>query len=233
MWSAVSLSEVVFKVRHDCVFGNLSKRFPSMQMFVWCNRRHEILEIIMSDPSQYREVREALAGVRGIIEEASDRGNIRIVTKKCYCTTKNSVGRNLDAHNMLLLMPVSYEAGWEFFHAIAFRHRDFKLFMEAVQRLPCELVLIRKATVDGNIGGSVPVSVNDLFGDLTGKQVETLLMSYFMGYFSFPRKASVVKIASAKNIPRTTFQEHLTKAENKLVASLVPYLRLFQATGAS
>jgi hypothetical protein len=59
--------------------------------------------------------------------------------------------------------------------------------------------LIRKAAVDGNIVGSVRVSVNDLFGDLTGKQVETLLMSYFMGYFSLPRKASVLKIARTKN----------------------------------
>ena len=34
-------------------------------------------------------------------------------------------------------------------------------------------------------------------------------------------------IAFKERVPRTTFQEHLKKAENKLVAALVPYIQLF------
>jgi len=226
----MSLFEVIFKVRHDCPFGNISRRFSSARMFVWCNRKHEIIEVVLSKESQYEEIRQTVVALPGIIDETSDRGNIRLITKRCYCTTKNSIGRNVDANNMLLLMPVSYEAGWEYYRAIAFRHKDFRRFVEKVPQLPCELVILRKATVDGSIGGSVPVSVNDLFSNLTSRQVDTLLTSYFIGYFSFPRKTNVLKIAKAKKVARTTFQEHLTKAENKLVANVVPYLRLLQTT---
>lgn len=223
------LFEVAFKVRHDCPFGNLSRKFPSMRMFVWCNREHEVIEIALSERSQYEEMRRAINSLVGVMDIASDGGNIRIITKKCFCTTKNSVGRNLDAHNMLHLMPVIYEGGWEYYHAIAFRHSDFRQFVDAVERLPCELVVVRKSTLNGNLGGSVTVPVSDLFANLTSKQIEALLTSYFRGYFTFPRKANVMNIAKAKRVPRTTFQEHLTKAENKLIAGLVPYLTLFQA----
>jgi hypothetical protein len=43
-----------------------------------------------------------------------------------------------------------------------------------------------------------------------------------------PRKANVQDIAHRKKVSRTTYQEHLKKVENKLVASLVPYVQLFK-----
>jgi len=198
-------------------------------MFVWCNREHEVIEIALSERSQYEEMRKAINSLAGVVDIASNGGNIRIITKKCFCTPKNSVGRNLDIHNMLHLMPVIYEGGWEYYRAIAFRHSDFKRFVGAAERLPCELEVMRKSTLNGNLGGSVMVPVSDLFANLTSKQIEALLTSYFKGYFKFPRKANVMNIAKAKRVPRTTFQEHLTKAENKLIGGLVPYLTLFQA----
>jgi len=42
-----------------------------------------------------------------------------------------------------------------------------------------------------------------------------------------PRRADVQTIAAKERVPRTTFQEHLKKAENKLLAALVPYIQLF------
>jgi predicted DNA binding protein len=129
---------------------------------------------------------------------------------------------------MLPLMPIAYEGGWEYYHAIAFSHREFRRFVAEVESFPAELVILRKSTIDSSIGGSVTVSIADLFARLTSRQVEALLASYSMGYFSFPRKADVLRISAARRVPRTTFQERLTKAENNVVASLVPYLRLLQ-----
>jgi hypothetical protein len=222
------LFDVAFKIRHDCPFGNLSRKFPSARMFVWCNREHEVIEVVLSEPSQRKQLQKAIDSLADIVDVTSDGENVRVITKKCHCTTKNSVGRNLDAHNILHLMPVIYEAGWEYYHAIAFRHGDFKRFVEAAEQLPCELEVLRKSTIQANLGGSVTISVSDLFANLTNKQIDALLASYFMGYFKFPRKTNVMNIAEARRVPRTTFQEHLTKGENKLVAGLVPYLRLFQ-----
>jgi len=222
------LFEVAFKIKHDCPFGNLSRKFPSARIFVWCNREHEVIEVMLSEPSQRKQLERAIDSLADIVDVASDGENVRVITKKCHCTMKNSVGHNLDAHNILHLMPVVYEAGWEYYHAIAFRHGDFKRFVEAAERLPCELEVLRKSRIQANLGGSVTISVSDLFANLTNKQVDALLTSYSMGYFRFPRKTNVMNIANEKRVPRTTFQEHLTKAENKLVAGLVPYLRLIQ-----
>jgi len=183
---------------------------------------------VTPDTSQYEHVRKATSSLDDIVDIISEDRGIHLITKKCSCTKKNSVSRNLDDHNMLHLMPVAYEAGWEYYHAIAFRHADFEKFTEAVEKLPSELVVLHKSPVKANLGGLVTVTVDDLFAGLTGKQIEALLTSYFLGYFSFPRKVNVKKIAKTKQVPRTTFQEHLTKAENKLIRGLMPYLQLLQ-----
>jgi hypothetical protein len=54
-----------------------------------------------------------------------------------------------------------------------------------------------------------------------------LVTAYTNGYFLLPRKADAKEIAFIKQLSRTTFQEHLSKAENKLMSALIPYIKLF------
>lgn len=225
----MSLFEVFFKARHDCPFCHLSEKFPLVRMFVWCNSVNEVIEIVLSDRSEYRKIRKMFSDATDIVDEIFEGENVYIITKKCDCTFENSVAARLEAHNMLYLSPITYEAGWETYHAIAFRHSDFRRFTESLSQMPAEIAIIRKSTLNGNVRTLLPISVSSLFTDLTRKQVDALLTSYGMGYFKFPRKRDVKNIAAAKGIPRTTFQEHLTKAENKLVAGIVPYLRFLDA----
>ncbi|HUR70043.1 MAG TPA: helix-turn-helix domain-containing protein, partial [Candidatus Thermoplasmatota archaeon] len=46
------------------------------------------------------------------------------------------------------------------------------------------------------------------------------------GLYTSPRATTAATIADAVGLSRSTFDEHLRKAENKLVHNLVPYLEL-------
>ena len=76
---------------------------------------------------------------------------------------------------------------------------------------------------------ALPTSVwtNVLFGDLTGKQSEALLTAHRFGYYTSPRAITTEHIAQSLGIGRTTYEEHLRKAENRVISSLIPYLQLF------
>jgi len=224
----MTLFEVTFRVKHDCPFGNLSRKFPSMKMFVWCNRKHEVLEMIVGKPSDYEEVKKDVQKRGGIIGEASDRSKVHLITKNCGCTLDNSVSKNIDAYNLLHILPVIYKAGWEYYKVVAFKHNDVKRLLNRLDERGFQVEVLRKNPFEGAIAGSVAITVNSLFANLTKKQIEALLTSYSMGYYQMPRKANASSIATARHVPRTTFEEHLKKAENKLVANLVPYLQLFQ-----
>lgn len=47
-------------------------------------------------------------------------------------------------------------------------------------------------------------------------------------YFRYPRGADLQTIASRQKMERTTFLEHLKKAEKKLITALIPHIQLFR-----
>jgi len=51
--------------------------------------------------------------------------------------------------------------------------------------------------------------------------------AYNSGYYQTPRSVSVGKVAERARVPRTTLQEHLNKAENKLISSIIPQIQLY------
>jgi len=63
---------------------------------------------------------------------------------------------------------------------------------------------------------------------LSTAEREAQLSSFNFGYYRLPRKADVKTIAGKRKVPRTTFQEHMNKGQNKLIVSLIPYLQLFK-----
>lgn len=221
------LFEVVLKVTHDCPYCDISRKFPSLKMFEWCNREHEVIEIIVEDDEQYSAVMEEISKLSGIIDKLSDRDKIHLVTKTCSCSYGKSVSKNIDACNLLHVMPVVYEQGWEYHRAIAFKHEDLERLLQLLEEKGFVFEILRKIPFDGFLGSSLTLTADALFSELTERQMDALLTAYRNGYYRLPRKADVKTIAFKERVPRTTYQEHLKKAENKLVAALVPYIQLF------
>jgi len=222
------LFEVVFKATHDCPFGNISRKFPYVKLFTWCNREHEVIEVIVAKQEEYPAVMEELSKIGGIIGVSSDRHRVHLITKTCFCTEDNSVVRNIDAFNLLHVSPVVYDQGWEYYRVIVFRHDDLKGLMQRLEEKGFVFDIVRKIPFDGFIASSLTLTADALFSELTDKQMDALMTAYTYGYYRLPRKTDVQTIATKRRVPRTTFQEHLKKAENKLVVSLAPYIQLYR-----
>ncbi|MGQ9552413.1 MAG: helix-turn-helix domain-containing protein [Candidatus Bathycorpusculaceae bacterium] len=226
------LFEVIFKVTHDCPFGNISRKFPSLQMFVWCNREHEIYEVIVEKREDYAAVLGEISKLGEVTEVSSDRKKIYLVAKPCNCTVENSIGKNIDDFNLLHVLPVVYEQGWEYYRIIAFKHEDVNGLLQRFEERGFAFEILRKVPFNGFIASSLTLTADALFSGLTEKQMDALLVAYTDGYFQFPRRADVQAIASKRRVPRTTFQEHLKKAENKIIKSIVPYVQLYRSASS-
>lgn len=222
--------EVVFKITYDNFYCNLSRRFPSFRKFFWCNYNNDIIEIVVESPDEYRLVMEELNAHRPgeIIEESSDQQKVHLIVKSCSCGDEDTVERHISSVNMLHIFPSITEKGWEFHRILFFRHEDFEELMQRLVENGFTVEILRKVPFDGYISGSLAFTADALLSDLTDKQVDALLTALRYGYYSLPRRADVQTIASKIHVPRTTFQEHLKKAENKLITALAPYVQLFK-----
>lgn len=58
-------------------------------------------------------------------------------------------------------------------------------------------------------------------GQLTDRQLEIVTTAYEMGYFDRPREANATEIAAALDISPSTFAEHLSAAQRKLLSEIL------------
>jgi len=61
------------------------------------------------------------------------------------------------------------------------------------------------------------IFIPEIMPELTDKQHESFKLASEQGYYEFPRKTNLHKLAKLSKISRPTFEEHLRKAEIKLL----------------
>ena len=65
------------------------------------------------------------------------------------------------------------------------------------------------------------VYVPNVMAHLTEKQKQAIETAYRAGYYEYPKRTDLRQLAKRAGISLTTFQEHLKKAENKLISAQI------------
>lgn len=145
---------------------------------------------------------------------------------KCRCSVSNSSIVIIEASNCIPVMPVTYKEGFEYCELMAFTKEDQKAALDS-------LAAVSTVTVEGRgklerhlARPAMTVSVDNLIGSLTEKQLFALVEAIERGHYAMPKKATVEEIASKLGVPRSTLEEHLRKAEVKVMKTMRPYLRM-------
>ena len=222
------LFEVVFRARYENPLSEITKDHPSVKIFQWCNDQHDIMELIMQKQEDYDQIRIDMTKAVEIVDEIHNGANTHVITRMCACGGPGTVQNYLRDPSLLLIPPIAYENGWEHLRLIAFRHENVKKLLAKLGEDGFEIEIIRKKPFDGYIASSLTLTTDALFSGLTDKQVHALLTAFAQGYFRYPRGSDLKTIASKENVSRTTFLEHLKKAENKIITALIPYIQLFR-----
>jgi len=183
--SLMTLFEVTFKVSHDCPFCNISKKYPRLKMFNWCNREHDVIEIVVDKPDEYSTVIDEMSRIQGMVDKSSDLHNAHFFVKKCFCKAEDSVTRVIDEFDLLQISPIVYRHGWEYYRVIAFKHKDLKGLMQRFEEKGLKSEILRKVDFDGFIASSLTLTADALFSDLTEKQMDALLIAYSSGYTAY------------------------------------------------
>ena len=162
-------------------------------------------------------------------------GNLQLIIKTCRC---NQVSPNVtdvvEDNSFLLMQPETYFGGWEEYRVIGFRESDYKKLFEQLGKLGPVEVTSKKVIPEKSIHDAFVISLSSIFSELTGKQVNSLLAALESGYYQIPKKMTAEEIAMKSRVPRTTFEEHLRKAESKVLRAIAPYVRMYasKAQGA-
>jgi predicted DNA binding protein len=149
-----------------------------------------------------------------------------VITQNCICTKDTTVHDNIQELEILNLMPIYCEGGYEHYRLIAFRHEALSELFDRLQARGFQVEVEEQAPFNGMVSDTL-ITLNSLVGRLTEKQVDAIVAAYNSGYYQTPRRVNVGKVAERARVPRTTLQEHLNKAENKLISSIIPQIQLY------
>ena len=228
----MAVYEIEFRLQHDCPYNNLSRKYPNLVFAQWCNYSMEVLEISYKDLSEFQtvqdEIQQYLTKLGAKIARKSFSGsNTQMIVHECICdTVYRSVTSVLEKHNTLELQPTIYRDGWEWYRMISFSQKDIKATFDELTKFSKYEIISRTTRPDYSVRETFVVSTNKIFGELTGKQRDALVAALDNGYYRVPKKVTTDEIAHQMGQPRTTYEEHLRKAESKVLRSVAPYLEL-------
>jgi predicted DNA binding protein len=193
---------------------------------MWCNFVQDVYEIVSESPEEFRDAVAEFRGIYQVLDETEISTNIRLITQNCVCSKETTVHDNIQELEILNLMPIFYTRGYEYYRLIAFRHEALSELFDRLAEQGFQIEVQEKAPFNGMVSDSL-VTLNSLVGGLTEKQVDAIVAAYNSGYYQTPRRVNVQTVADRVRVPRTTLQEHLNKAENKLISSIIPQIQLY------
>jgi predicted DNA binding protein len=225
-----NMYQVTLRLDHDLPFSNVSKAFPEVEILRWCNREVDILEAesggvsIDSFEVGLREAAKRLSADLIHVHRYSNKALEAVI--KCRCAASNSSVAIVEASNCIPIMPVVYSGGLEHVKLFAFTKEDQKAAIENLEAISSVTVEGRGRLESHSARPAMTISIDDLIGTLTTKQLKALVEGIEMGYYSMPKKVTVEEMASRARMPRSTFEEHLRKAEVKVMRAIRPYARM-------
>jgi len=223
----MALWEISFRTQYDYPFIRMSQRYPGLPISMWCIFNRELLQVPTLDEAVLGGIERDIRKAGRVIDKWVEAQEARIFLLRCTCGTHDSPWNVWEKLDFVDAPPAVYKDGWGYFRVIGFdetKTRD--LFREMNSRGPTELIRKRELTLS-----VLPSSVwvNSLFADLTEKQIASVLKAHRYGYYTSPRQITTENIAKGLGLSRSTYEEHLRKAENRIMGALIPYLQLFSS----
>jgi len=86
--------------------------------------------------------------------------------------------------------------------------------------------LVSKRRPAGRLGARGSLSSPLFLPKLTEKQARALLAAFEAGYYEFPRNITTEDVSLSLGIARSTFEQHLNRAEHHVIRAMLPLVRM-------
>lgn len=224
--------EVSFRGQDDCPYLRFSVQHPRVTIAQWCNLRADVFEIDLGSTEEFAKIEPDLRTLlrrRGarILKKTLVKPNVQIVTTSCREEMNpRSIGSVIQRNYCIGVPPVVYSGGWESRRVVGFREIDYKRLFGDLSKLGPIEVLGKTMHTEKFMKDTFEISSSSLFSGVTGKQIQAIEAALDSGYYNVPRYVTTREIAQKLSVPRTTYEEHLRKAESKVLTALAPFIRL-------
>ncbi|ELZ02888.1 HTH DNA-binding protein [Natrialba chahannaoensis JCM 10990] len=189
---------------------------------LWCNEHSDLLYVAGSS------IDPLLSQIRtdiGIEEQLRRDGEAVVITSSCLKREETRyIERYLADHNCLLLPPLRYEDGKKHCRILALDSKSLTALYGDLVEAGFEIDVRTKREIGAPTQSSPLLTLDDVLPELTARQRDVLTLAVDSGYYDLPRETTTAELAAELDVSRRTAEDHLRRAERKLITSLVAYL---------
>lgn len=220
------VEEVSFRVKSDMPLSRLSGKYSGTRISKWPLLKRDLIHISPEDRGAFDEIMEFYVSQGAVIATSMDPVSGNTLITECRCDSDKDLIVSIEGNNHLALNPVVFMDGWAYYRLISFDKERLKnLFAEISDVGQVELQGRRSVSLDTRS----QIWIDTLFSALTVKQMDSLIKAHDNRYYGFPRGARTDSIAMSMGMSRQTYEEHLRKAEAKIIEAVVPFLRMYRS----
>lgn len=198
-------------------------------MVLWCNGSNEVLQISTPDQSTLPEILKAASKTLDAREMIQDGRSAITISRACACRDYRSIMVIAGECDVWLIPPVTYLNGWETHRVLSVGKASLQRFIAEVKRTGKVQIISHQPRENLDVVNSLSVIPVHFFGGLTPRQVRALVLAFENGLLEIPAKAKMDRVARGEGVSRSTFGEHLRKAQLQLIRNSYPFLKLRDA----
>ncbi|SEW09395.1 helix-turn-helix domain-containing protein [Halobacterium jilantaiense] len=157
-------------------------------------------------------------------EPLSPLDNDRVFVAVTYDSYQwDSIAQRLADHGVHYRVGTTIRAGWEHWTLYLEEDDDLSAVVDSLEAAGNDTELMRDVALD-EVDGEEHLALSRILEDLTDRQREVLAMATGMGYYDEGSDVRVEDIADEIGLAGTTTWEHLSRAEEKVMAEVGEYL---------
>lgn len=206
--------------------GDAAQPIPTVgrdvRVDLWCNDHSDLVHAVGGDAAA---VIVDVAETIGVADRLRDGDERVAVTDGCLAAQRSdNIEAYVGRHGCLLLPPLQYVGGERVCRVLALTGESLADVYHDLVADGHDVTVQSKRRVDAVTNGSPLLDPAGVVPSLTGRQRETLLTAVEGGYYAIPREITTAEIGEAIGVERRTAEDHLRRAEAKLIESIAGYL---------
>lgn len=214
--------EAYFRCQYEYPLVEISAELPSTPLYSGCLGNRLWVQVPALDPDAVEVVSGRISRAGGHIVGSSRAGDAHLLLIAEPWSREQGLHPSFESSQCRLSIPWMYRDGWGFFRVLSLDEGHLRSLFDRLE-LFGSVRLLRKSERPLDVL-STAARWQTVFSDLTPKQAEAILQAHSAGYYSSPRAVTRADIARKLGVGRTTYEEHLRKAERKVMLALVPAL---------
>jgi predicted DNA binding protein len=213
------MQQVTIQIRDDTTYASATEDSEAV-IELWCNEHCDLLHVIGVADDAIEYVRSHV-GVRDDIQEGDER---MIITEDCLKQHEEGyIERYVQRHNCLLLPPLKYKNGAKHVQVLALDSKRLTEFFNDIND-DFSVDVASTQTVTVPLSGSPMPRLGGFSPGLSSRQRAVLVAAWQEGYYEIPRGVTTAELAEMFDLSRRTVEDHIRRAEQKLVGVFSEHL---------